>query len=167
MFVNGLFVSGALPYHLAGLPEIKQLLQQLGGEEAVPKEDDPIIDMLQVYLPIFMHANDTMKLSELNAKDVMCMEYFTRLLQVIDSIILCRFNDFWSAHVRLVDICKYDINLRCIQLLKMSFYARVDLCLPVRVMLLRCSRTLRSLRFVAAQMIATMTRTVTAVAMLR
>lgn len=38
---------GALPYHLAGLPEIKSMLQNMGGDEAVPAEDD-VIDMIQI-----------------------------------------------------------------------------------------------------------------------
>jgi hypothetical protein len=38
---------GALPYHLAGLSEIRNMLESMGGPEAVPKEND-VIDMLQV-----------------------------------------------------------------------------------------------------------------------
>mmetsp|Transcript_37694 Transcript_37694/g.27782 ORF Transcript_37694/g.27782 Transcript_37694/m.27782 type:complete len:652 (+) Transcript_37694:152-2107(+) len=38
---------GALPYHLAGLPEIKHMLREMGGESAVPLEDD-VIDMIQI-----------------------------------------------------------------------------------------------------------------------
>eukprot|EP01033_Poteriospumella_lacustris_P006648 gene6648-4791_t len=38
---------GALPYHLAGLPEIKQMLQNMGGAAAVPADDD-LVDMIQV-----------------------------------------------------------------------------------------------------------------------
>lgn len=38
---------GALPYHLAGLSEIRSMLENMGGPGAVPKEND-VIDMLQV-----------------------------------------------------------------------------------------------------------------------
>merc|ERR1712070_433252 len=38
---------GALPYHLAGLPTIKDMLRDMGGSDAVPEENDQI-DMLQV-----------------------------------------------------------------------------------------------------------------------
>jgi hypothetical protein len=38
---------GALPYHLAGLAEIRSMLENMGGPGAVPADDD-VIDMLQV-----------------------------------------------------------------------------------------------------------------------
>jgi hypothetical protein len=38
---------GALPYHLAGLPEMRNMLENMGGPKAVPGQDD-VIDMIQV-----------------------------------------------------------------------------------------------------------------------
>ena len=44
---------GALPYHLAGLAEIRSMLENMGGPGAIPKEDD-VIDMLQVLTDLTM-----------------------------------------------------------------------------------------------------------------
>jgi hypothetical protein len=38
---------GALPYHLASLPEIKQMLESMGGIDAVPKDGD-ILNMIMI-----------------------------------------------------------------------------------------------------------------------
>ncbi len=39
--------KGALPYHLAGLQEIRSMLQDMGGVEAVPGADD-LVDMVDI-----------------------------------------------------------------------------------------------------------------------
>jgi ankyrin repeat protein len=45
--VTGRTRSGAMPYHLAGLGQLRTLLEEIGGDEAVPKEDDRV-DMVAV-----------------------------------------------------------------------------------------------------------------------
>ncbi len=44
---------GALPYHLAGLHEIRTMLQSMGGEAAVPSEGD-VIDMIEILTELTM-----------------------------------------------------------------------------------------------------------------
>ena len=45
--VTGRTRSGAMPFHLAGLGLLRTMLSELGGEEAVPSEDDGV-DMVEV-----------------------------------------------------------------------------------------------------------------------
>jgi hypothetical protein len=44
---------GALPYHLACIPEIKNMLESMGGPGAVPSPGDTI-DMLQILTELTM-----------------------------------------------------------------------------------------------------------------
>lgn len=44
---------GALPYHLAGLQDIKVMLESMGGQGAVPNEGD-VIDMVQILTELTM-----------------------------------------------------------------------------------------------------------------
>ena len=48
---------GALPYHLAGLPEIRKMLEEIGGKEAVPEEGDPI-DMIEILTDLTIPASE-------------------------------------------------------------------------------------------------------------
>lgn len=45
--------KGALPYHLAGLQDIRTMLQEIGGDAAVPREDESI-DMVDILTELAM-----------------------------------------------------------------------------------------------------------------
>jgi hypothetical protein len=49
--------QGALPYHLAGLNEIRSMLESMGGPAAVPASNDTI-DMVQVLTELTMCDGD-------------------------------------------------------------------------------------------------------------
>lgn len=57
---------GAMPYHLAGLPETRDLIKELGGEAAVP-EDKDAINMLEVLMDL--NLIDQTVVDEFNASD--------------------------------------------------------------------------------------------------
>ena len=44
---------GALPYHFAGIPAIRTMLESMGGPEAVPQEGD-VIDMVAILTELTM-----------------------------------------------------------------------------------------------------------------
>ena len=45
---------GALPYHLAGLNEIRNMLKDMGGSDAVPTSAADVIDMVDVLTELTM-----------------------------------------------------------------------------------------------------------------
>lgn len=45
---------GALPYHLAGLNEIRNMLRDMGGSEALPTSETDTIDMVDVLTELTM-----------------------------------------------------------------------------------------------------------------
>lgn len=45
---------GALPYHLAGLNEIRNMLRDMGGSDAVPTSASDVIDMVDVLTELTM-----------------------------------------------------------------------------------------------------------------
>ena len=61
--------QGALPYHLACIPEIRNMLESMGGPEAVPTPGDKI-DMLMILTELTMPADFQM------GKITMCWLYF-------------------------------------------------------------------------------------------
>lgn len=48
---------GALPYHLACIPDIKAMLESMGGPQAVPSPGDTI-DMLQILTELTMPSDE-------------------------------------------------------------------------------------------------------------
>jgi hypothetical protein len=48
--------QGALPYHLAGLQEIRDMLSSMGGPNAVPQEGDKI-DMMEILTELTLGAH--------------------------------------------------------------------------------------------------------------
>jgi len=45
---------GALPYHLAGLTDIRNMLRDMGGQAALPTSEADIIDMVDVLTELTM-----------------------------------------------------------------------------------------------------------------
>ena len=61
--------QGALPYHLACIPEIRSMLESMGGAEAVPAAGDKI-DMLQVLTELTMPSEYQMGENDCSARIV-------------------------------------------------------------------------------------------------
>lgn len=64
--------QGALPYHLACIPEIRAMLESMGGPAAVPNAGDTI-DMLQILTELTMPSDfDMCEYNRLHCVDVVC-----------------------------------------------------------------------------------------------
>lgn len=73
--------QGALPYHLACIPEIKAMLESMGGPAAVPNPGDTI-DMLQILTELTMPSD-----FDMGTRLQVYMSVFTVLLNFISSLI--------------------------------------------------------------------------------
>jgi hypothetical protein len=64
---------GALPYHLAGLNEIRNMLKDMGGSDAVPTSAADVIDMVDVLTELTMP--ETMYKDQAPGTNMLCSVY--------------------------------------------------------------------------------------------